>query len=180
MSPQTPEKFDAQIVAELTKCQASIELYVRGLLPGDPAFEEVVQQANARIWEKRATFELGTNFRAWAFAIARFEVLNYRKKQARDARLRFSVELTETIATEFSSMHDDLEDRQLALRNCLKVMAPESRELLMSRYGTKETLAEFASRIGRSAGGLKVALNRLRSSLGDCIERRLQAGGNSQ
>ena len=53
----------------------------------------MVQQTNAKLWEKRTEFELGTNFQAWSSAIARYEVLNYRKKQARDARLTFSDEL---------------------------------------------------------------------------------------
>lgn len=81
---------DAQFVTELTTNQLQLSLYVRSLLPGDSAAHDVAQQANAKIWEMRAEFELGTNFKAWAFSIARYEVLNYRKKQARDARLVFS------------------------------------------------------------------------------------------
>ena len=131
MTQEDPRDEDAQFVAELTRCQSPLELYVRGLMPGDPAAEEVVQQANAKIWLKRADFELGTNFRAWALSIARFEVLNYRKQQARDARLRFSDELEQTIATEMAELEDDLAERQTALQECLGELKPESRELLI-------------------------------------------------
>ena len=48
-------------------------------------------------------FTLGTNFKAWAFSVARYEVLNYRKQQARDARLVFSEELEETFAEELAA-----------------------------------------------------------------------------
>ncbi|WP_197442912.1 sigma factor [Lignipirellula cremea] len=52
--------------------------------PGDAAAQDVAQQTSARIWEKRADFQPGAHFKAWAFSIARFEVLNYRKQQVRD------------------------------------------------------------------------------------------------
>lgn len=171
---------DSAVVGLLTECQLPLRLYVRALMPGDPAVGDVIQQANAKIWEKRGEFELGTNFKAWAMAIARYEVLNHRKRQARDARLQFSSELEETFAEEFSEMTDDLAERQAALRHCMQELKPASRELLMQRYASHQTLAEFANQIGRSVGGVKVSLHRLRSALAECIERRLSAAGESQ
>ena len=168
---------DSAFVAQLTECQLPVRLYVRSLMPGDYAFNDVVQQANAKIWEKRTEFKPGTNFKAWAMAIARFEVLNYRKQQARDSRLHFSDELEATVASEIAELDDNLLDRHEALRECLKSLKPDGRELLMSRYQTRETLADFALRVGRSVGGVKVTLHRLRTSLAECIERRLLDSG---
>ncbi len=145
-------------------------------MPGDRAASDVVQQANAKIWEKRSDFQLGTNFKAWAMSIARYEVLNYRKQQARDARLTFSDELEATIACEMAALDDDFAARHEALKACLKGLKPESRDLLMWRYGSQETLGDFADRVGRSVGALKVTLHRLRNSLATCIERRLVLG----
>ena len=167
---------DDDFVAELTNFQAALHLYVRGLMPGDPGLEEVVQQSNAVIWQKREAFELGTNFRAWALAIARIEVLNYRKQQARD-RLRLSDELAETIASETTELDRDLNDHHVALRKCLDELKPESRDVLMTRYSSQESLSVLAERFGRSVGGLRVALTRLRSQLLGCVERRLRSDG---
>ena len=175
-TPEPQNMVDSQIVGLLTEYQLSLVLYVRSLMPSDPAAGDVVQQANARIWEKRGEFELGTNFRAWAFAIARFEVLNHRKRQARDARLTFSEDLENTITSELETLDDDLLTRHEALRHCLESLKPKSRQLLMLRYESSETMAQFADRIGRSVGGIKVSLNRLRTTLADCIERKLLAG----
>ena len=166
---------DDEIVAELTKCQAALVLYVRSLMPGDRSAEEVVQQANAKIWQKRSEYEPGTSFRAWATAIARFEVLNHRKQQARDARLQFSDELEQIIAVEAVQLGDDLAERQEALQKCLAELKKESRDLLMSRYGSAEPLADFALRVGRSVGGLRVTLTRLRTTLAQCVERRISS-----
>lgn len=176
MEPSPNPQNDSAFVAQLTECQVPLSLYIRSLMPGDRAAADVVQQANAKIWEKRGDFELGTNFKAWAMSIARYEVLNYRKQQARDARLRFSDELETTIANEMEGIEDDLAIRHEALKACLKGMKAENRELLMRRYESRETLSDFASRAGRSVGGLKVTLHRLRNSLAACIERKLLAG----
>ena len=164
---------DTAIVNLLTEHQLGLRLYVQSLLPGDSSAPDVTQQANTKIWEKRADFELGTNFKAWAFAIARFEVLNYRKQQARDSRLLFSDELEEIIAAEMEEQVEDFEQRQGALRLCLEKLKPKDRDLIRNRYFERTPLKDYAERIGRSPGGLKVTLHRLRNTLRVCIERQL-------
>ena len=168
--------LESQFVGELTKCQLPLLAYVRSLLPGDSAANDVAQQANAKIWEKRTEFELGTNFKAWAFSVARYEVLNYRKRQARDARLVFSDELEQTISTELAAAADGLEQRHEALRACLKRLRQRDRDLLLGRYTNTGPLAEYANAMGRSVAALKVTLHRLRNSLLECIQRALNSG----
>ncbi|MDI1310999.1 sigma-70 family RNA polymerase sigma factor, partial [Prosthecobacter sp.] len=146
--------------------------YVQSLLPGDPSAHDVMQQANATLWKKRTDFTLGTNFKAWAFSVARYEVLNYRKQQARDSRLVFSAELEETFAEELAERDDDLEKRQAALKNCLTKLRQQDRELLLHRYASEGTLQDYSARTGRSVGGLKVTLHRLRYALLGCMEKQ--------
>ncbi len=179
MKPRKAEQTndeEAEFVALLTSGQAAIAVVVRALMPGEPGFEEVIQQANAKLWEKRAEFEMGTNFQAWASAITRFEVLNYRKKQARDSRLTFSDELERTIADEVPRLPNDLPQKQLALQQCLGELKAESRELLLARYRGEESISQMSARLGRSVGGVRVTLSRLRDVLLKCIERRLETG----
>jgi RNA polymerase sigma-70 factor (ECF subfamily) len=104
-------------------------------------------------------------------------VLNYRKKQARDARLTFSDELERTIADEVPQMLHDLSQQQLALRKCLSELKAESRELLLARYRGEESISQLAAKLNRSVGGVRVTLSRLRDVLLKCIERRLETGG---
>ncbi len=174
MTQATGDDRESQFVAQLTECQLPLQLYVRTLLPGDSAATDVAQAANAKIWERREDFQPGTNFKAWAFAIARFEVLNYRKQQSRDSRLVFSDDLQKTIADELLDSCDDLQQRHEALQCCLGKLKPNDRELLLRRYGSGSTLSQYAEEVGRSAGGLKVALHRLRSTLLKCMQRQLR------
>jgi RNA polymerase sigma-70 factor (ECF subfamily) len=145
-------------------------------MPGDRSAPDVAQQANAKIWEKRSEFELGTNFKAWAFAIARYEVLNYRKQQLRDSRMHFSSELETQLSEDMEVREDSLEMRQEALSKCLEMLDERHRELLMHRYASTATLGEVASQTNRSVGSLKVTLHRLRSKLLSCINRRMAGG----
>lgn len=164
------EDNQEQFVKLLTEVQLPLQVYIRSLLPGESAVSDVVQQANAKIWEKRHDFELGTNFRAWTLAIARFEVLNFRKTQARDARLRFSDELETTITAELSEADDAADRFHDYLRSCLGKMRSADRQLLLERY-LHASLGEYATHVRRSPGGLRVSLHRLRNALRECILR---------
>ncbi|MCB1226915.1 MAG: sigma-70 family RNA polymerase sigma factor [Verrucomicrobiales bacterium] len=166
---------ESQIVALLTDIQLPLRHYVQSLMPGDSHAHDVAQQTNATLWQKRDDFELGTHFKAWAFSIARFEVLNYRKQQARDARLglTFSDELESVMTRELAEEPDDFDERQAALEQCLNKLRPADKQLILHRYFQDGTLQAFAEQHGRSVGGLRVTLHRLRATLQTCIERAL-------
>ena len=176
MSDASENDPDAIYVTQLTEHQLALNLYVRSLLPGDPAVNDVLQQANTKLWEKRKEFTLGTNFKAWAFSVARFEVLNHRKGQARNAKLVFSNDLEEVFASELADSDLRVQERLDALRECLTKLKPQDRQLLMHRYSGPGRLEEYATQVGRSLGGMKVTLNRLRSALRSCIQSRLAQG----
>ncbi len=166
---------ESHFVGLLTEIQLPLRLYVQSLLPGDPSARDVAQHTNATVWRKRAEFAPGTNFKAWVFSIARFEALNYRKQQVRDARLLFSEELEETFAAELAMAGDDSDRRQEALKRCLQKLRAKDRELLLHRYSTSGSLADYSAKTGQTVGGLKVTLHRLRNALLGCIQKQLAA-----
>lgn len=165
---------DADFVAALTAGQDALTMVVRALMPGESCIEEVIQRTNAKLWEKRSDFHPGTNFLAWSSAFVRFEILNFRKQQARDSRLTFSDELEGIIAREMPPLLEQLSDRKQALRLCLAKLPQKRRELLLSRYRGDVSIEQMAASLGRSVGGLRVTLSRLREKLAQCIQRTLQ------
>jgi DNA-directed RNA polymerase specialized sigma24 family protein len=75
-------------------------------------------------------------------------------------------------------MPRSLKKSHAALDHCLSKLKPRDRDLIVARYGSPATLGEYASQDGRSAGSLRVILNRLRSLLRLCIaERMIPEGG---
>jgi RNA polymerase sigma-70 factor (ECF subfamily) len=169
---------DDEFVALLTSHQPALRLYIASLLPGSPEVADVTQQANITIWHKRGEFEAGTNFKAWIFAIARYKVLDFRKRQVRDSRLVFTEEMEDILAAELPEQAADLDQRQIYLRECLSSLKPAQRELILHRYNHQTPLKDYAEKIGRSVGGLRVTLHRLRAILADCITNKLETQGS--
>ena len=168
------EDKNAAIVSLLTQHQSALLLYVESLMPGDASSaKDVAQETNRIVWEKREEFELGTNFKAWIFSVARFQVRKFRFRQARDSRLVFCEELEDTMTEELSEQLDDLTEHQVALKGCLEQLKPADRQLIHHRYYKDGSLQAYSDEIGRSVGGLKVTLHRLRGRLQQCVERKM-------
>ncbi|MFT4637892.1 MAG: RNA polymerase sigma-70 factor (ECF subfamily) [Verrucomicrobiales bacterium] len=149
-------------------------------MPCNPSAADATQQANSTIWKKRSDFTPGSHFKAWVFSIARYEVLNFRKRQTReDKRLVFSDTLEDLIAEELPEHATHLEDRQAALRHYLTKLRGEDRELVQHRYFHRNPLKEYAEQIQRSASSPKGTLHRIRTALAKYIEIEISKEGNA-
>jgi RNA polymerase sigma-70 factor (ECF subfamily) len=167
----------ADFVGLLTRHQSDLQAFIISLMPGDPEVSDVLQKSNLVLWNKRGLFAEGSGFIPWAFAVARFEVLNHLKKQRRSRPVLLDENLFETLASE-APEEFDFHDRRLAsLEICLCKLRPQDRELLEHRYRSGLSLQEYASRAMRSVSSLSVTLNRLRTILRRCVARRLATEG---
>ena len=163
----------AEFVSLLTRHQPDLWSYLITLMPGDPDTADVLQKTNLVLWTKQQDFEPGTNFRAWAFAVARFEVLAHLKKRKREGIVLLDDELLDMIAQEAPDALAASDRRLAALERCLHQLRPQDRKLLDHRYRSNVGLDEFAARVGRSVSALSVTLHRLRSSLRKCVQDQL-------
>jgi RNA polymerase sigma-70 factor, ECF subfamily len=168
----------AEFVSLLTKHQADLWSYIITLMPGDPDTSDVLQKTNLVLWTKQMDFTPGTNFRAWAFAVARYEVLAHLKRQKRMGIVLLDDELLEKIADEAPDLLAPGDARLAALERCLNKLRQQDRDLLDHRYRSNIGLDEFAARVGRSVSALSVTLHRLRTSLRKCVtDQMLKEGG---
>lgn len=168
---------DEPFVVLLTKHQPDLWAYVITLMPGDSDAADVLQKVNLVLWRKQDDFEVGTNFRAWAYSVARFEVLAHFKKRKREGIVLLDEELLGMIADEIPDALVHQDSRLVALEDCLRKLRPQDRELLNHRYKSNLGLAEFAVGVGRSVSGLSVTLHRLRAILRECVNLRLKEEG---
>ncbi|BCX48805.1 RNA polymerase sigma factor [Haloferula helveola] len=166
-----------EFVRLLTEHQDSIRAFIHSLMPGNPAVRDVTQETLMLLWQKRDSFTLGTSFINWAFAVARFRVLEFHRRSKRDQRLVFSDELLDSLAGEPEEMAPQrLEGTRTALRECLASLSDKNRELVRLRYEGEQSIEDFAEDSGRSAGALRVSLFRIRNSLKKCIRSKLAVG----
>lgn len=178
--PDQPASAElAEFVQLLTEHQALLRGYIRALIPSASDVGDVLQNTNLALWERRKAFVPGSNFKAWAFTLARYRALEHRRALRRDQKFVFDDELLDLLAktTESSLDSDRLQRKRLALNHCLKMLKSKDRALLASRYSGGCTLGEYSLADGRSPGSLRVILNRLRTVLRRCVEDRLTMEG---
>ena len=164
------ESMTDEFIALLTKNQDILLSFIRSSVGDLATAKDILQEVNIILWKKSSRFEIGSNFKAWALKIARFQILgNYRDKQR--SRLVFDDDLITQFAAEAEQVDDDWENQQRlqALAICLKKLPTKQRELLEHRYNSEHTINDLAETLKSSASRLKMILLRARKSLRDCI-----------
>ncbi|MGB6220458.1 sigma-70 family RNA polymerase sigma factor [Haloferula sp.] len=167
------EPGDLQAYVKLmTEHQGNLRAFIVSLIPGSPDVADVLQETNAALWQKRERFQLGTDFIAWSFQIARYEVQRQRARAMRTERLAFSENLVSLLGT-MEAPDESAEELMTALDGCIEKLTEPQRELVFTRYTPGQSIEQLATRTGRSAGGLRISLLRIREMLKLCIERSL-------
>jgi len=161
----------------VTRHQASIYGYLRTIAPGAP-LEDILQEVNIVLWNRAADFELGTNFKAFAFRIAHLKALEALRAAKRREWLVFDSDLLDSISQRQEETSND--DSQAALRECLGSLDEDERKLLHQRYTARQTVRDIARADGRTEGALQQVFFRLRNHLRACIEQRLAMEGGER
>ena len=172
-APTVPSEEFVQL---FSRTQRRIYLHILGQVGNPNNADEILQETNVVIWSKFDRFELGTNFIAWTFQIANFEVLKFRDRR-RSNRLVFSDDIVEAIAEDSEESQDDLDLRRAALGECLGKLRPKDRELIQTRYAPGNKGKDVASLLGRPSNSVYQSIGRIRKTLFECINRRLSAEG---
>jgi RNA polymerase sigma-70 factor (ECF subfamily) len=155
--------------------QGRLFAYIVSLV-GDPdAANDILQETNVVLWRDSKEFRPGSNFAAWAFRIAHFQVMAFRQRQLRD-RLIFEDDLLDLLAAGAREADDLFESRQERLTGCLEKLKPDHREMLRRRYAEGRSVQEIARDRGMTPNAAMQALLRIRKALLDCVERG-SAGG---
>ncbi len=170
-----PEEPQPSIDQQLSRLQPELRRFVGSLLANPSDVDDVLQEVNLTVWAKRDEFEEGTNFRAWAFKIARFKALASHRDTIRSRLSLFGDDLGNRIESLMISDPGFTDERTEALQACLSQLTSNQVELLEARYARESTLVQLAQKKGISADSAHKAISRLRIQLRQCVEKRLQS-----
>ena len=134
---------------------------------------EVLQQTNLTLCHKSDDFVQGSSFTAWAFTIAKFQIMAWRTSQKR-SRLVFSDEILHRIDRSSETESLAVDQRISPLRKCLKALRDKDRMLIQSRYRDGESLCAIAQSTSKTLDAVGMKLSRIRRQLADCVHRKLQ------
>ena len=165
-----------EFIALFVRYEPAIHSFLTSLLANLDDAEVVMQETSMAMWKKFDQFEPGTSFRNWAFQIARFEAMNYRRKKQRDRHF-FSDELIRLLADDAARDAARLEEERRMLAHCVAKLDSAERQLLAGCYRESSTIKEYAESIGRTPNAVRKHVARIRTALSVCVRQTLGMEG---
>jgi RNA polymerase sigma-70 factor (ECF subfamily) len=151
--------------------------YLVTLLANPADAEEVFQEVCVVVWRLSDEFELGTDFVKWVSVIAHNQVRKFRREMHRSG-FQLSDATCELLAVDAPRGADLFDFRREALQKCLGKLAPRDRQLVQRCYSHADaSFKAAADEMGRPVNTVYKALNRIRRSLHECIDRTLAVEG---
>jgi len=141
---------------------------------------DLVQDVFLEAFRNLEAFDCERDFAPWLRSLCRHRVLNY-FRQVRTHRTAVESLVRETLQEELHKPEADFDEsfeRIEALKNCMKKLRQQYRELLHLRYYAQVAVKDIAGQLGQTAAGTSMLLHRVRTLLARCIESELaQRGG---
>jgi RNA polymerase sigma-70 factor (ECF subfamily) len=161
-----------------TAAQPAVSSYVHALVWDAAAAEDIVQEVSIALFRRFAEYDETRPFVAWALGVAKFQVLGLVRDSARN-RVIFDDELLARFTDVWAERAPPLSDRGLALQECLERLSARARKLVRMRYFDELTSEQIARQLGGNGAAMRVALQRIRRQLKECVERKLRLAGDS-
>lgn len=154
--------------------QHSIAVFIRSVVRDQDASEDILQEVALTVLRKRDEYRADASFYSWARSIAHYEVLAWKRRQAR-SRLVFSEEVIERVAQRFpSSASSQLDSYLDALKHCVSRLKGRASLVVDRFYRDDKRVGEIADSLGVSSNVVSVTLSKARTALKHCITSRLK------
>ncbi len=167
---------EAALAKEIAGLRPALRGYVLSILPHHGACDDVVQETCLFLWERREECGEETNLKAWAFRVAWFKAMAWRRDRQREKTVSFSEDSLHEIAGAAETLAEEAQDRLKALRSCLARLSPEEIRLLRLKYVEGGSLTDHARALRQKPTRVQKMISRLRLVLRHCIETKLANG----
>jgi RNA polymerase sigma-70 factor (ECF subfamily) len=158
---------DGAFKSELLPLIPQLRAFAR-TLAGDPtAADDLAQDALMKAWDARASFEIGTNMKAWTFMILRNQFYSEKRRSWRQAQLDQETAERTLIAIDDPSSPLSLDELRLGLG----MLPAEQREALILVGAGGFAYEEAAAICGCAVGTVKSRVSRARRALQAILER---------
>ena len=137
-------------------------------LTGDPtAADDLAQDAMMKAWDARASYQMGTNMKAWTFMILRNQFYSEKRRSWRQSQLDQEAAERTLVAVDDPEAPVALDE----LRQALKTLPEEQREALILVGAGGFAYEEAAEICGCAVGTVKSRVSRARRALQATLER---------
>lgn len=157
----------------LAECHRDLFAFIYSLVQHHSDAEDVYQQVALVLWKKFDTFEMGTNFRAWATKVAHNTARDFIRARRRNA-ITFSDEVLDIIAAAYTTRRTwSSTDTSDALSSCLSKLSDRDRSFVERCYSPNRDYEAIAKEEKRTVAAIYKAISRIRKSLYACVQRTI-------
>ena len=144
----------------------SLRAFAVSLAQNADKADDLVQETLVKAWDKQASFQPGTNLKAWLFTILRNEFYSQMRKRGREVQDSDGI-MTARLATH-PSQHGmlDLED----FRAALELLPEDQREAIILIGASGFSYEEAAQICGCAVGTIKSRVSRARTRLQEILK----------
>jgi len=161
-NPETDEAFKRELVGLIPHLRAFART-----LAGEPASaDDLAQDAMMKAWDARASFQMGTNMKAWTFMILRNQFYSEKRRAWRQTQLDQEAAERTLIAVDDPSAPVALDELRLGLER----LPAEQREALILVGAGGFAYEEAAEICGCAVGTVKSRVSRARRALQTILE----------
>jgi len=166
-SKARPEQGDDEAFKrELVKLIPHLRAFAR-TLAGDPASaDDLAQDAMMKAWDARASFQMGTNMKAWTFMILRNQFYSEKRRSWRQSQLDQEAAERTLVAVDDPEAPVALDELRLSLAQ----LPAEQREALILVGAGGFAYEEAAEICGCAVGTVKSRVSRARKALHSILE----------
>jgi RNA polymerase sigma-70 factor, ECF subfamily len=161
--PKLEEQFKRELIGLIPHLRAFART-----LAGDPASaDDLAQDAMMKAWDARASYQMGTNMKAWTFMILRNQFYSEKRRSWRQTQLDQEAAERTLIAADDPESPVALDE----LRLSIGMLPAEQREALILVGAGGFAYEEAAAICGCAVGTVKSRVSRARKALQAILEQ---------
>ena len=166
-APKPPSSDDEAFKRELVGLIPHIRAFARTLTGDATAADDLAQEAMMKAWDARASYQMGTNMKAWTFMILRNQFYSEKRRSWRSTQLDQEAAERTLIAVDDPEAPVALDE----LRQALKTLPEEQREALILVGAGGFAYEEAATICQCAVGTVKSRVSRARKALQAALEK---------
>lgn len=157
---------DHEFKTELTALIPQMRAFARSLCRDATAADDLAQDALLKAWNNRASYEPGTNMKAWTFMILRNQFYSEKRRSWRQSQLDQEAAERTLVAVDDPEAPVALDELRLSLAQ----LPAEQREALILVGAGGFAYEEAAEICGCAVGTVKSRVSRARKALHSILE----------
>ncbi len=153
------------------ECQRGLLRYVMCFVPNAHDARDIVQNTAIALWKKHKQYDPSEPFMPWACCFALNETKLFMRTDARWKHF-LDEETVNALAGRRQELAVELDERRIHLRECLRKLPKAQRTVVEEYYFNDVSVERLAESSRRSVDAIYKSLQRIRSALMECVQRR--------